>query len=197
MLYTEITCPRCRAPFPASMLNMPGRVACPSCLTATSIRVFPAFCRPVQAEVVPHPMLEGDSTCFYHAGKPAVIPCEACGRFLCSLCDLEMAGRHICAPCLEREKAGGKQKNLESRFVRYDELALSLSVLPVLLPFFWFFTILTAPAALFICIRFWKAPLGVWPHGKGRYIVAMILSLAQLAGWVFLASILYMKWIRR
>ena len=32
--------------------------------------------------------LDGEASCYFHAHKRAAVPCDGCGRFLCSLCDL-------------------------------------------------------------------------------------------------------------
>ena len=123
---------------------------------------------------------EGEASCFYHPNKKAVLPCEACGRFLCALCDVELNGQHLCPACLASGQKKGKLSNLDNRRVLYDSLALTLALLPLLV---WPFTLITAPAALFIAIRYWRAPGSLVQRTKIRLILAMFFALAQMAGW--------------
>ena len=50
--------------------------------------------------------------------------------------------------------------------------------------YFWF---LTGPAAMFVSIRYWNAPSSLVPRNKWRFIVAIVLALAQLIGFAFMA----------
>jgi hypothetical protein len=65
----------------------------------------------------------------------------------------------------------------------YDTIALALAVLPVVTLAFWFLTIITAPMALFVAIRYWNAPRSLVRRTKIRYVLAMILATLQMAGW--------------
>ena len=128
-------------------------------------------------------MEETESSCFYHPQKKAVLPCEGCGRFLCALCDCEFNGQHLCPTCLETGRTKGKIKSLENRRTLYDTIALSLAILPIGLIVFWFLTIITAPMALFMAIRYWNAPRSIVHRTKIRYVLAMIFATLQIAGW--------------
>lgn len=69
----------------------------------------------------------------------------------------------------------------------YDNMALYLAVIPMM---FIFPTILTAPAVLFITLRYWKAPASLIPRTKIRFITAFFLAGCQLLGWaVFFYSL--------
>ena len=131
-------------------------------------------------------MVEGEASCFYHPQKKALLPCDGCGRFLCALCDCDLNGRHFCPTCLEAGRNKGKIKNLQKGRTLYDSIALSLAVLPVVVLFGIYFTFITAPMALYVAIRYWNAPLGIVRRTKVRYIVAIILSLIQIAVWVWI-----------
>ena len=131
-------------------------------------------------------MVEGESGCFYHPQKKAVRPCDGCGRFLCGLCDCELQGRHFCPACLEAGRTKGKIQSLENQRTLYDSIALALAIYPVVLVFSIYFTIITAPMALFVAIRYWKSPLGILRRTKTRFVVAIILASLQIAGWVAL-----------
>ncbi|MDQ3624820.1 MAG: hypothetical protein M3463_20455, partial [Verrucomicrobiota bacterium] len=110
------------------------------------------------------------------------------GRFLCPICDVEFGHRHLCPACLEAGKKKGKIAQLDNRRALYDSTALALGVLPVLIPVFIYFTIITAPMTLYFVIRYWNAPSSVIPRWKWRFVVAAIFAIAQLAGWTWLFS---------
>jgi hypothetical protein len=65
----------------------------------------------------------------------------------------------------------------------YDSMALSLSVLPMLI---FPFTIITAPIAIYIAIRYWKRPGSILPRTRFRFVLAILIALAQIVGWVAL-----------
>jgi hypothetical protein len=160
------------------------------------VEVFPAlFRRTASTETGEMVLMDGESTCFYHANKRAVIPCMSCGRFMCALCDCELNGDHFCPACLERGKAKGKIKNLDNYRIVYDRIALSLTVVPVITLIFWFMTIFTAPMALFITVRHWNAPRSIIHRTKIRYVLAIIFATLEIAGlsiaFYFLFSNLY------
>jgi hypothetical protein len=123
-----------------------------------------------------------EAECFYHPGKKAVIHCATCGRFLCSLCDADMGGEHVCFSCLESGRKKHKRLDLEKQRTLWDNLALNLALYPLL--FFWI-TIVTAPAALYLSIRHYNSPSSIIPRTKIRYWLAGIFSTLQILGWVF------------
>src|SRR5690242_2965864 len=139
----SVACPRCEAVLPAESFNLSSLVPCPSCKAGLLVNVFPALNRPPAAvrasEVL---LIDGEASCFYHANKKAVVACEGCGRFLCALCDVELNDKHLCPQCLEAGRTKGKIKDLQNHRMLYDDLALTLSILPML---FVYPTIITAP----------------------------------------------------
>ena len=168
-----VACTKCRAPLPPALYNFPELRPCPACGAWVQVEVFPAALRPpgagASAEAV---LVDGEASCFYHPTKKAILPCESCGRFLCALCDVEMNGQHLCPGCLESGKKKGKLKQLENRRTLYDNIALALSVCPVLI---------TAPVGLYMAIRYWNAPGSVVPRGRWRVVLAIIFALVQIA----------------
>ena len=50
----------------------------------------------------------------------------------------------------------------------------------------FYFTLVTAPAALFVAIRYWNAPRSIVHRTKIRLVAAIVLALMQIAGWASL-----------
>jgi hypothetical protein len=183
-----VQCPKCRAWLLEEIFNQPELAPCPACGVPLQVEIFPALFRKISAGASPEIILvEGESSCFYHPQKKAVRTCDGCGRFLCALCDCELHSQHFCPACLETGKTKGKIKNLENERTLYDSIALTLSILPLLI---FYVTLLTAPMALFLAIRYWKSPGSILHRTKFRFILAIIFSTAQIAGWTIFFIIL-------
>jgi hypothetical protein len=176
-----VQCPKCQAWLLDGVFNQTELSPCPACGVPLQVEVFPALFRRINpgqsGETI---MFEGESSCFYHPQKKAVRPCQGCGRFVCALCDCELNGQHFCPACLEAGKTKGKIKSLENQRTLYDGIALSLAIYPLLI---FYFTLVTAPIALFVAIRYWNAPRSLVRRTKIRYITAIILASMQIAGW--------------
>ena len=176
-----LQCPKCRVWLLDGVFNRPDLTPCQSCGAPLQVEVFPALFRKIApGESAQAVLVGGESSCFYHPQKKAVVPCAGCGRFLCALCDCELHGQHYCPACLETGKSKGKIKNLENQRTRYDTVALALAILPVL---FFYFTIITAPMTLFIAIRYWNAPQSLVHRTWLRFSLAIMVALLQIAGW--------------
>jgi hypothetical protein len=188
MSAVTVFCPRCLAPLKDIAPTEGAFTRCLQCLSAFEVEIFPAFFRRQSPAAEAEPVLiEGESTCFYHADKKAVLPCHGCGRFLCALCDCEVRDEHFCPSCLEAGAAKGKIRSLENRRKRHDSVALTLALAPML---FFYITLVTAPATLYVVIRHWKTPLSIVRRTRVRFVVAAIIAVLQLAGWVVLIFIL-------
>jgi hypothetical protein len=180
----SLQCPRCQALLPDNLANQPDLSPCPACGTEVQIAVFPAIFQTArtgtEAENI---LIEGESGCFYHPQKRANATCDLCGRFLCALCDCEWQGRHLCPPCLETGRTKGKVQTLEQRRTLYDQIALSLAILPLITIIGFFLTIVTAPLVLFIVIRYWKRPGSMVQRSRIRFVIAFVLAVLQIAAW--------------
>jgi hypothetical protein len=158
------------------------------------VEVFPAiFRQTAPSQPAESVLLEGESSCFYHPNKKAVLPCQGCGRFMCALCDCELHGQHFCPACLDVGKIKGKIKNLENHRTLYDTIALTLAIMPVATLAFWFATIITAPIALFIAIRYWNAPRSIVRRTKIRYLIAMAVAAVEVTGWAILLYLFFTR----
>lgn len=183
-------CTKCRSPLAVEALTAPGFTVCPSCGAEAHVEIFPAlFLPPKRGEAGEAIMLDGESSCFYHPQKRATVPCDACGRFLCALCDVDLGGEHLCPGCLESGRKKGKITTLENRRMLYDDAALSVAVLPLVLIFTVIFTFITAPLAIFLAIRSLKAPGSILPRTRVRAWLALVIAGLTLVGWsIFLYS---------
>lgn len=178
-----IKCPKCQFQLSENVINSSGLTECKGCGVPIHVEVFPAlYMKPEAGAARENVTGSSEASCFYHDGKKAVVHCSMCGRFLCALCDLEIGNQHLCPACLE---IGAKKKRLdtlENHRILYDNIALFLSIIPFTL-FFWFLSFVTAPAALFVVIRFWRAPSSIVHRSKIRFVVAFILAGIQIVGW--------------
>jgi len=184
-----LACPRCNAALPETFFNAQELHPCPECTAQVQVDLFPALLAPTAVGRAGETLIvEGESSCFYHPTKRAAAACESCGRFLCALCDLDLNGRHLCPGCLKTGRRKGKLKNLENRRMRYDGLAMTLAFAPLLV---FYFTILTAPATLYVVIRYWNAPGSLVRRGRWRMVLAFIVALLEVIAW---AALIYF-WI--
>jgi len=194
-----IFCPSCNAPLPERFFRQP-RVegSCSTCGTKVAVTLFPALFRPA-AKIDPQSLTtaEGEATCFEHSSKRAVAVCNKCGRFLCALCEVEVAGQVWCPSCLIPANASGPIQALEQSRTLFDSIALALATFPALL--FFYPSILTAPVVVYLAIRYWKRPSSMVPRGKWRFTVALIIVLVEISFIVFviIALIIYQQGIRQ
>jgi hypothetical protein len=156
---------------------------CPECRGAVRVDVFNAFHNPpVYGAVGDAVQQQGQAECFYHPGKQAVVHCSACGRLLCSLCEVQLAGLTLCLRCIETGRKKQKISNLEHQRMLYPNIALALAVIPAL---FVFPTLITGPAAIFVALRYWKAPTSAVKRMRWRSLVAILFGSGQVAAWAF------------
>lgn len=121
-------------------------------------------------------MVAGESACFYHDGRKAVTVCDACGRFLCGLCDCGLNGRHYCPPCLESGARKRTIEELESSRPLYGRQALVLAILPLFI---------TGLAALFVVFRHWRTPGSLVHPQRWLMPTALVLASLQTLGYLF------------
>lgn len=183
-----LACGRCGLTLPDPLPNSPDWLPCPSCETPSRTEVFPARHRSTVAGDAGEALREeGEAACFFHAEKRAAASCERCGVFVCKLCDLDLAGEHLCPRCLETGVKKGKLENLQNHRFLYDRVALALALYPLLI---FYLTLVTAPVAIFVAIRYWKAPRSLVRPGGVRFVASILFALLELLGWVALIGFL-------
>jgi ribosomal protein S27E len=174
-------CANCGSPLVLPLSDAAMRAPCHACGTDIWVEAFPALLRATpQGRPGETLIVEDESSCFYHPAKKAVVHCQECGRFLCALCDIEMNGRRLCSACIETGVRKGRLARLQKEHVHYDDIALALATLPLLL--FWA-TLITAPIALYIAIRYWNRPLSAAPRRRWRFVLAIVVAGLELGGW--------------
>ena len=184
---SRLSCLKCWSLLPAHAARE-GTSTCASCGSVWSIDVFPAlFDPPASLRKEELELADGEASCFHHATKRAVTSCSRCGRFLCALCSLELAGETWCATCLSTGASKNTVQSLESRRVLWDSVALSIALLPLVTLIGFYFFILTAPAAIFVALRYWKRPGSLLPRTKARFVWTIGVALVELGLWSFMA----------
>jgi hypothetical protein len=184
----ELPCPKCGQVLDSLAWNDAGGGACRICRVRFEFMGFPAlnFKRP---EVVPKAVVLAEhATCFHHPENQAESVCEGCGRFLCSVCAINFGGRLLCPSCI---KAGTRNDpgSIQSRAI-YPGIALASAFLPLLV---WPFTLVTAPVALGLVFVGWNKPQSLVQPGRSKLVIAAIIALAEIAGWVILFSFLWLR----
>ena len=190
MARQALICERCKFELPRSLFGHAEFAPCPQCETPTRVVVFPALLRVQPAGAAAAILVGSEASCFNHPARKTMVPYDGCGRFLCALCDVELEDKHYCPSCLESGKSGERVKSLQNRVILYDSIALSLAVVPllVLMPFF-FFTLVTAPMAIYLSVRASRQPRGILSRSRWRAMLALGLGLIQVGGWLVLAVI--------
>lgn len=179
-----VSCTGCGTSLPADRFNSGEVFPCGSCGVKLGVEVFPAlFCSAGTVKSGEGVTAEGEASCFYHPHKKAVVLCTACGRFICSLCETELSGKCLCPSCIDTGRKNEELETLVTHRPLYDSMALSLAILPMLI---FPFTIFTAPVAIYIAIRYWKRPGSILPRTRFRFVLAILIALAQIVGWAAL-----------
>ncbi len=164
------------------------------------VYLLPAIDRDVTANAPVARAAGGDeSLCFFHPGSAAEKACDHCGRFLCAICATPWLGGLLCPECITTAVARGKgtfaapkqdegADSLPTRRVLYDTLALQLAVLPMAI---FYFTVFTAPVALYIALRYWNHPRSLIPRTRTRAVFAALIASAQIIGWITLGAFVF------
>lgn len=179
---TELACPRCTALLePPPGPGVLTETTCGGCDSKIELITFAALAEPAPRQSAPELRLDASQgSCFFHPQNKARLPCDVCGRFLCSLCDLELQGTHLCPTCLESGRKRQDSDWLASRRFIPERAALCLSLYPLLM---YPVVIITAPVSLFFALRgFRRSPSPVPEGHRRRAVIAGVLSILQLVG---------------
>lgn len=176
-----VPCPGCRETLPPVVFNTAEPSVCPHCGKTVLCLTFPALLREQargrEGELI---LNDTDAACFYHADKKAATVCDSCGRFLCDLCDVSIANRHLCPACTDVARKTHDVHSLNNERVLHDDIALSLAVLPLLA---FPVTLLTAPFTIYYAIHHWKSPASLMPRTRVRFIASLLIASIQITCW--------------
>lgn len=183
------SCPSCQGTV-TPMETTNGAQICPFCEKELQIRVWPV----VRQNANVAPVMSDQSTCFFHPDKAFHACCQLCGRFVCGLCDLQLGAQHVCPICFERGRvdSGAEAASAEWRHrdVLYDSIAVSLGWGWVL---FWPAFVAAVPAAIYLHVKYRKAPGAYliprygwrfWVAYVGLAWVPLLLGGTYFLGWV-------------
>jgi hypothetical protein len=187
-----LACARCQRPLPVWEFSSAPAAACTWCGARNRVAVFPALFREAAGATRPEAALDGEAACFDHPGKRASAACQQCGRYVCPLCAVELAGQVWCPSCVAAGSGQARAAHPDSSRILYDSIALALPLVTLIV--FWPITILTAPAALVFAIVKWKQPLSLVRRSRWRFVVGILLSLLITAGWLVLALYFLLHW---
>ena len=180
----QVRCAACQWPIEVYAWNDPQGVHCKHCAQLVYSYVFPAIHRAQVAELPEAVQEENEASCFYHPQSRAALHCDECGRFLCPVCDCPVEGRHLCPYCLNSAAKSKKFATFENQRTNYDSIALTAAIAPIFL--FWPVTLISGPGTIYYSIKHWKSPRGILGRSKWRFVLAMLVGLAQTVGWVVL-----------
>ncbi|HPG29836.1 MAG TPA: hypothetical protein PKY81_05115 [bacterium] len=183
----DIFCEKCGRQFVScNKINFgdiePELFTCKSCGKNHSFIFYPALNAKIKtAESGLKIENENEASCFFHNQKKADKICSVCGRFICSLCSIEINGKILCPLCFNENKTKC-DSNLVDSFFLYDRLALDIALLGIITVYFGIFL---APASLFISIKHWKKmSLYPFPRSKIRFIAASVISVLVILAWI-------------
>lgn len=179
----SLPCPRCKGEIAASVWQDPAKDFCPNCGLGMEVLPFPALTASRTTTQARSAVPSEDSVCFFHPSNRGEVLCENCGRILCLVCAIHYSGRRLCPECIrisQKSPAG----TLARERVLYDRLALVTALFPLI---FWPFTLITAPIAFGMSLYGWNKP-GSLVRGISRtaQVLAILLAVAEMAGWVVL-----------
>ena len=186
-----LPCPACKRSYEAIDWIDANQCRCLKCREDFDFFPFPAL---VAAPEVARPQavaVADDSTCFFHGENQAEKVCDSCGRFLCAVCAVPFTGKTLCPNCIANSKKADVQL-VASRSLP-GSLALVLVLMPMVTIVFWWATLVTSPIALYIAITGWKKPRSLVQPGRWKLIVAGIIALLQVGGWIFLGVTLFLE----
>lgn len=181
-------CPKCKVPLVGlDSAEDTGEGVCAACATALEFTLFPARRRAKQVLRVER-SLEGDSTCYFHPTNHAASICDGCGRYVCAVCEVPSDdGRKLCPPCVSASRKKTVQKADE--IVVYDQLALTVALLPILI---WPITLVSAPVALGLVIYGGNKPRSLIRPGRWRLRVAAVLAVLEISAWIGLGAVTWL-----
>ena len=184
-----VVCPSCGGDFEPIETEWQS---CPYCQKRLAICVWPVVRQSNSAASA----LSDQATCFFHPDKSFQACCQSCGRFVCALCDLQLGAEHVCPACFERGRAdsGAEAGKAEWRHrdVLYDSIAATVGWGWIL---FWPVIVAAIPTAIFLHVKYRKAPRSYLIPRSGWRFWAAYAGLAWLP--LLVAGSFAVRWMAR
>ena len=134
-------------------------------------------------------VVDGESVCFFHDTRRAAAACERCGRLVCSLCDMDLVGQHVCPECLPELDRTASLEVLERWRIRHDSIVWLLLLLGLL------FIVLLGPlcglAALVWALWHWRSPPSRVAPTRLRLALSIPVAVAEMVFGVWIWVGLY------
>ena len=176
-----VSCTKCKAPLPGHIFRAGDNGQCPSCNVQIAADAYPALkLLPGSTSAGTAPVMDDQAGCYFHPNRLAETICESCGRFICSLCRLDLRETPICPSCLESGMEKESFNTLIGKRYLWDRFAWHLAIIPAIIFPLW---IITAPATMYICIRRWNSATSLTGRTKIRYIAAFLFAVIELIVW--------------
>ena len=188
-IFKILICPKCKRSLPESQSTKKDILECGYCNTKVSLFLYPHFDKDLlKGKKAENIILSEHASCFFHPEKLAVIHCEECGVFLCSLCDIEIEGKHLCSKCIKKQS--DNFETLRNSAILYDSILLTMAVIPIFL--FWP-VIITAPLTIFGCFYYRKKIKTPYKRNLWRLYTALVIATLQIVGIIALITFLITK----
>ncbi len=173
---TIITCPHCRQDLSLGVGGSSGELECSRCKSHLSFVIFSGYPRSVPLGRLAEPLTgsENEASCYNHVTRKAISGCENCGRLICSVCDLEVGGKHFCPTCATSQQVVAKCDPLIHRQFCPEKAVFILGFLS-LYPFCG--AILFSPPALYIANQNYSKRTSLDGGGRIWMISGIFLSL--------------------
>ena len=181
--YGALTCPECGGDLPPQALVPDTEEMCPGCRVPIRGRIFRAWSTPEpQSATTSDRAFEGEAVCFFHPSNRAALPCDSCGRFICSVCDLRIGSRHLCPVCLGNGLGKQKLPEIISKRFLWSLAAFWIGLVPIVgILMLWPALVITGASAIIVALLGWNRT-GSLVRGRQRWaaVVGILLGLAQL-----------------
>jgi ribosomal protein L37AE/L43A len=127
--YAGPACPRCGR----ALQSVPsGTTLCEHCGRPFEGTVFAAPPRRLQVMEVHAAGPEGAGSSANHPGNAAVANCARCGIYICSLCEIDVAGGKYCPSCFDRLSTDGSIGTAQKRVRNFAGLASATAIIGLL-----------------------------------------------------------------
>lgn len=185
--FGTLTCPACGTALGPYGLDAVQEAHCPSCRANLRGQVFRAWHTPPPTPGAKFDRaMDGEAVCFFHPANRALLACDSCGRFVCSVCDLPVGARHLCPVCLSKGLGKEKLADIVPKRFLWSRLSFTVGAWPLLLFFaLWWAYLVTGGLAVISGIIGLRKP-GSLVQGRqiGYAVVGIVCGLIQISIFV-------------